>query len=60
MSCITSCTGCGRAYKESSEESTNDPNRLCLFCFTQASNHPYKCRCTLCVKWAKLVPEEEP
>lgn len=33
MSHITTCTACGKAYEESSEELANDPIRLCLSCF---------------------------
>lgn len=58
MACITNCTACGKAYEEQSEESANDPSRLCLACFDTASNHAYECRCGVCTKWHKLVPPE--
>ena len=59
MACVTTCTNCGGCYEESSEDSANDPNRLCMHCFDKASNHAYECKCSLCKKWHALVPEME-
>lgn len=59
MACITTCTNCGSLYEDSSEESANDPNRLCMSCFDKASDHAYECKCGLCKKWHALVPEME-
>jgi hypothetical protein len=59
MACMTTCTNCARLYQESSEEAANDPNRLCLDCFDKASDHAYECKCGLCQKWRRLVPEEQ-
>lgn len=56
---ITTCTGCGKLYEEQSEEEANNPNRLCLPCFSITSDHYYGCNCNLCQKWHKLVPEED-
>jgi hypothetical protein len=36
MACTTTCTNCGTCYEESSEESANDPNRLCAPCFASS------------------------
>ena len=33
MSCVTTCTTCGRIYEESSEERANEPRRECSECF---------------------------
>jgi hypothetical protein len=30
---ITNCSRCGRGYEESSEETANDPGRLCMPCW---------------------------
>ncbi len=30
---ITNCTKCGKLYEDQSEESANDPERLCYPCF---------------------------
>lgn len=37
MSHITTCTDCGRAYEERSEEAANAPDRLCASCWQQAA-----------------------
>lgn len=57
MSHITNCTACGKAYEELSEESSNDPNRICLGCFDTASNHHEHCSCSICQKWHVLMGE---
>ena len=59
MANITTRTNCGSLYEEKSEEEANDPNRMCLHCFHNASNHPYECKCSICKKWHALVPEME-
>lgn len=32
---ITTCSKCGRAYEEQSEERANEPNRKCLDCYRE-------------------------
>lgn len=59
MANVTTCTECGKLYEEQSEEGANDPNRMCLGCFDRASNHAYGCKCNLCQKWHRLMPEEQ-
>lgn len=59
MANITTCSNCSHLFEASSEEEANLPDRLCLTCFDRASNHPVECRCDLCQKWWKRVPEEE-
>lgn len=27
--------------------------------FDEASNHPYECRCELCIEWWSFVPPED-
>lgn len=58
MARITTCTTCGCAYEELSEEAANDPNRLCMTCFDRASNHDERCDCQTCKKWHALMGPE--
>jgi len=41
MSAITTCSRCGDLYEESSEESANDPERLCSICFRDLHGKDY-------------------
>lgn len=37
---ITTCTKCGKAYEESSNETANEPGRLCGPCYFE-DKQPY-------------------
>lgn len=52
MSHITNCPRCGACYEESSEESANDPLRLCRTCRADVAGPAMcyggcGCRCTI-------------
>lgn len=51
MSHITTCTACGHAYEEASEETANAPGNLCGFCFDDA-------KALLNSTWERRYPQE--